>query len=346
MSKAAILIIEDSEEVRENLSEILELYGYEVTSAPNGLEGVKAAINKPPDLILCDVMMPELDGYGVLNLINENPVVRGTPFIFITAKSETEDIRRGMNLGADDYITKPFYKDELLNVITTRLKKAEGRGSADAAVHLFNPEHGYDLLISTIEEQSETISLGQGQTIAREGDLARHLYYMVSGNAHCVARHDYGRDFILNSFYSGDLLGLVCLLEGTRLNYSIKAMSDEVKIKRIERQQLLELMDEQHAISHAITHLLTTRLVEQGKKLVHQAYDSVRRRTALIICELHQHNDGSSINFTRDELAQMIGTTKESVSRTISELKNGGFLEVEGRSLQVVNYSGLLEWDV
>lgn len=147
MDKTTILIIEDNEDVRENLEEILMLYGYTVLTEPNGLVGVKTAIQHPPDLILCDVMMPELDGYGVLNMLIANERTAKIPFIFVTAKIETEDIRRGMNLGADDYITKPFYKDELLNVIETRLKKAKTLSEAPpetipAPLHLSDPEGG------------------------------------------------------------------------------------------------------------------------------------------------------------------------------------------------------------
>jgi len=101
---------------------------------------VKLAIEQIPDIILCDVMMPALDGYGVLNLLQENDRTAIIPFVFITARSEKEDIRRGMNLGADDYITKPFYKDELLQVIRTRLSKAANYSSQRSRTRAEAPE--------------------------------------------------------------------------------------------------------------------------------------------------------------------------------------------------------------
>src|SRR5665811_770251 len=104
----SILLIEDNDELRENTAEILELANYKVVSAANGKLGIKAALKNKPDLIICDVMMPELDGYGVLHLINKNTELSGIPFIFLTAKSERSDLRKGMEMGADDYITKPF----------------------------------------------------------------------------------------------------------------------------------------------------------------------------------------------------------------------------------------------
>jgi len=120
-----ILVIEDNAEVRENLEEILELSGYEVLTAEDGKLGVEIALKEMPDLVLCDVMMPRLDGFGVLNILSKKSSTADIPFVFLTAKTEKSDFRRGMNLGADDYVTKPFYKDELLTVIETRLRKSE-----------------------------------------------------------------------------------------------------------------------------------------------------------------------------------------------------------------------------
>src|SRR5690349_6376579 len=119
-----ILLIEDNAEVRENTSEILELAGYDVVSAPNGKVGVDLAQKEKPDLIICDIMMPELDGYGVLHILSKKDETAGIPFIFLTAKTEKTDIRKGMNLGADDYLTKPFDDTDLLNAIEARLRKS------------------------------------------------------------------------------------------------------------------------------------------------------------------------------------------------------------------------------
>src|ERR671912_165534 len=116
-----ILIIEDNEEVRENTSEILELSNYKVFTAENGKIGVEIAKKEKPDLIVCDIMMPVLDGYGVLHLLGKNEETSGIPFIFLTAKTERGDLRKGMEMGADDYITKPFDEIELLNAIEVRL---------------------------------------------------------------------------------------------------------------------------------------------------------------------------------------------------------------------------------
>jgi DNA-binding response OmpR family regulator len=121
MKKA--LIIEDSDDIREGIAEILDLAGYQTFTAKNGRIGVDLAISHIPDIILCDIMMPELDGYGVLYLLQKNPNTATIPFIFMTAKAERADMRKGMEMGADDYLTKPFDDVELFNAIESRLRK-------------------------------------------------------------------------------------------------------------------------------------------------------------------------------------------------------------------------------
>src|SRR5690349_7281782 len=128
---ATILVIEDEPEMRRNLLTILKLEKFQATGAENGRQGVDLAKKSKPDLILCDVMMPELDGYGVLQALRQDPATVTTPFIFLTAKGEKPDIRAGMNLGADDYLTKPVGKADLLSAITARLQRQQQQAQQD-----------------------------------------------------------------------------------------------------------------------------------------------------------------------------------------------------------------------
>jgi len=119
-----ILVIEDEPEMRRNITTLLRFHDYEPVAAANGREGVGAARREKPDLILCDVMMPELDGYGVLEAVQAEASLAQTPFIFLTAKGEKDDLRSGMNLGADDYLTKPVAHADLLQAIEARLRRS------------------------------------------------------------------------------------------------------------------------------------------------------------------------------------------------------------------------------
>lgn len=135
-----ILIIEDQAPMRRNVALMLELEGYKVCTAENGRAGIEAARRQHPDLILCDVMMPELDGYGVVQTLRDDPDFENTPFIFLTAKSEKSDVRIGMNFGADDYLTKPVVRDDLLAAVQTRLARAESLQKRLADSSGFNPD--------------------------------------------------------------------------------------------------------------------------------------------------------------------------------------------------------------
>lgn len=121
--KSLVLIIEDEQDIRENISQFLNDNNFYTMEASNGREGINLAMRHKPDLIICDIMMPEIDGYGVLAMVQKNQDTSNIPFLFLSAKSSKDDIREGMNLGADDYLTKPFDFQDLLAAVNSRLKK-------------------------------------------------------------------------------------------------------------------------------------------------------------------------------------------------------------------------------
>ena len=179
-----ILLIEDNEDIRENTAEILELANYKVYSAANGKIGVQIALEQKPDLIICDVMMPELDGYGVLHLVNKNPDLIGIPFIFLTAKAERNDFRKGMEMGADDYITKPFTDIELLNAVEARFKKIDilrSNYSADekGVNNLLNDVKGFQTL-DELKESLDINTYSKKQVIYSEGKYPNKLLFIRS----------------------------------------------------------------------------------------------------------------------------------------------------------------------
>ncbi|MBE7497766.1 MAG: response regulator transcription factor [Verrucomicrobiaceae bacterium] len=135
-----ILIIEDQAPMRRNVALMLQMEGYETCVAENGRVGIEVARKERPDLILCDVMMPELDGYGVVQALRDDVAFANTPFIFLTAKSDRSDVRVGMNFGADDYLTKPVVRDDLLSAVQIRLARSDALKQRLADNSGFSPD--------------------------------------------------------------------------------------------------------------------------------------------------------------------------------------------------------------
>jgi DNA-binding NarL/FixJ family response regulator len=171
-----ILVIEDEAETRDNLVLMLEMEGFKPFSAPNGRMGVAVAKRELPDVILCDVSMPELDGYGVLEALRADEKTVSIPFVCLTAKGDKEDLRTGMNLGADDYLTKPASAEEVLSAINARLDRHyEKEQAAMAKVELkpnFDSARPLESLGLTPREAEVMLWVAQGKS---NGDIATIL---------------------------------------------------------------------------------------------------------------------------------------------------------------------------
>lgn len=171
-----ILVIEDEAETLDNLVLMLEMEGFTPLSAPNGRRGAEVALREVPDLILCDVSMPELDGYGVLERLRADERTVGIPFLFLTAKGDKRDLRRGMNLGADDYLTKPASAEEVLAAINARLDRHDEKEQAAMAKLEVKPDFEsakpLESLGLTPRESEVLLWIAQGKS---NGDIATIL---------------------------------------------------------------------------------------------------------------------------------------------------------------------------
>ena len=236
-----VLIIEDNEDILENTSEILELSNYRVFTAYNGKLGVEQALEKKPDLILCDIMMPELDGFGVLHMIQKIPELQDTPFIFLTAKTEQSDIRKGMSLGADDYIPKPFDAADLLTAVETRLKRAEltkkriaqGLQGVNELVTIM----GGDAALKEFVEGRHTDRYKKKQRIYTEGNHPVRLYYVQKGKVKIFKTNELGKDLIVRILSEGTFFGYTALLESATYKENAESLGD-AEIVGIEKKRI------------------------------------------------------------------------------------------------------------
>src|ERR1051325_11375007 len=225
-----ILLIEDNPEVRENTTEILELAGYKVTSAPNGKVGVELVQKNKPDLIICDIMMPDLDGYGVLHILSKKSETAAIPFIFLTAKTEKVDIRKGMNLGADDYLTKPFDDTDLLNAVEARLQKAQMQQklyeSTSEGLDEFIRDAKRVLDFKDLCKDKKVKLVKKKSEVFAEGDAPLNIFFLKSGSIKVFQSHPDGKELITNIYNEGDFFGYEAILEGNLYQQSAVAMVD------------------------------------------------------------------------------------------------------------------------
>ena len=335
-----ILVIEDNAEVRENLAEILELSGYEVLSAEDGKVGVEVALKELPDLVLCDVMMPKLDGFGVLNILSKKSTTADIPFVFLTAKTEKSDFRRGMNLGADDYITKPFYKDELLAVIETRLRKSEQirrkfERSENGLSAFINEARGFEEL-KKLSLERRVKHYKKRETIFEEGDYPRYLYFINSGKVKLFKTNEDGKEYIIDIVKEGDFAGHIDLIRDSKYTESASALED-TDISLIPREDFTALLHANRDVASQLIKMLANNVTEKEEQLLNLAYHSVRKRVANAILLLSDKEGEGEINILRDDLARIVGTAKESVIRMLTEFKEDGYIEILDGAIVIKN---------
>jgi DNA-binding response OmpR family regulator len=344
-----ILLIEDNKEVRENTAEILELAGYNVATAADGKKGVEQVNKKKPDLIICDIMMPVLDGYGVLHLLSKNEDTANIPFIFLTAKTERSEIRKGMEMGADDYITKPFDKIELLNAIDGRLKKAESikkeyTKNIDGLTSFIGDIAGKDA-VKRFVDGKKLSHYKKKENIYREGDLPRGMYYVNKGKVKLFKIHEVGKELIIGLMNEGDFFGYTALLSDGDYRETAQALEDS-DITFVPSEDFFKLIYNNRDVAQKFLHILTSNVSEHQDKLLELAYSSVRKRVAEALIKLHSKYEGNqpfSISFSREDLANIVGTSTESLIRTISDFKDEKLVEVKEGKIYLINDKKLRE---
>ncbi|MEZ4888077.1 MAG: response regulator [Chitinophagales bacterium] len=348
-----ILLIEDNEDVRENTAEILELANYHVLTATNGKEGVMKAKEHLPDLIICDIMMPELDGYGVLHILSHDAKTATLPFIFLTAKTEKNDLRKGMNMGADDYITKPFEELDLLDTIKRRLEKADMLvqkydDTEDAVFRgFYNPQKVREIL-QTIADEHKKLSVSTKYMLFHEDSYPCYLYYIIQGRVKTYKTNEDGKEIISAIYQTGDFFGYRSLFGDRKYEGSAMSLEDS-EIVLIPKTIFLELVNKNQHIAKFFITLLTNSLEQQEKRLLNLAYDSVRKRVTdalLHFCKQYapdnfKENQRISLDISREDLANWVGTSKETLIRTLSDLKQEKIIVTKGRYITVLNQAKL-----
>lgn len=343
----SILVIDDNRDIRENTAEILELAGYKTFTAENGKKGVEAALKETPSLIICDIMMPELDGYGVLHLLKKNPGTENIPFIFLTAKTERSDLRKGMEMGADDYITKPFDDIELLKAVEVRMKKTliaetEYPSSPEGISGFFNDIKNTG--IQNLSDNYEIETYHKKQHLYTQGKRPRFLYYLVNGKVKGYKTNEDGKEYISDLYNSGDFIGYNPLIR--EINYEDSAMAlEDAEVLQIPREDFLKMIYTDMNIASAFIRIMSNNVKEKEERLLQIAYGSLRKRIAKALIEIQNkfsgENPQDSISISREDIAHYVGTATESLIRTLSDFKAEKLIEIKGTNIFIKNVENL-----
>ncbi|MCT4628903.1 response regulator [Winogradskyella sp.] len=343
-----VLLIEDDTILRENTAELLEILNFEVITAPNGKLGLKSIHSNLPDIIVCDIMMPELDGYEVLKEVSKSNNTKHIPFIFLSAKTEHKDVRKGMNLGADDYITKPFTEDELVSAIKSRLAKASILKDQGQQVNVNNYSEKDELtsindLKNFFDDYGKEYHFNKDQIIYREGDHANYIYLIKKGVVKCHKLDDKGKELATSLYKEDNLFGYTSFTHNLPHKETATAIQ-ETELAGLSILQLSEILDKNNKVAVALIDHLTDDLSEVKEQLLQMAYSSVNKKTANTILQFAERinqKPNDPIKISRNDLASVAGVATETLIRTLTSFKNKGLIISEGRNIVIKDIEGL-----
>lgn len=342
-----IAVIEDHAEMADNICSILRLASYEVAHASNGKTGVELVRKFHPDLILCDILMPELDGFGVLHILSKDTETAKIPFIFLTALADKSDFRAGMNLGADDYITKPFDSLDLLKVIETRLKRNEllrstsSENTEDESAFFSLTHELKDL--QKLSENRPIKSYRKKDIVFMEGQVPNDLYFIEKGKVKTYKVNYDGKELITGISQKGEFLGFIPLLEDKPYHESAEVLED-ARIIMIPKSDFISLIYSSKDFARKFIRLISNNVDEMEDRLLDLAYQSVRQRVASALLKLSERitdRADEMIVIARKDISGIVGTATESLNRTLADFRDEGLIEITAKGLKILNQAKL-----
>ena len=343
-----VLLIEDDAIIRENTAELLELSNFNVITAPNGKIGVELVKRDTPDIVVCDIMMPELDGYGVIEALSKNNDTKYIPFIFLSAKTERTDVRKGMDLGADDYITKPFTEEELISAIESRLAKAailrDERNNQNESV----PENEDEIktlndLKNFFDDNGEVFNFKKDEVIYNEGYNSNLIYLVIKGVVKSYKLDEKGKELVTALYKEDDLFGYTSFTQNIPYQETTKAIKN-LELVGISKSNLTNVLANNHTVTLELLELLNDNLTGVKDQLLQMAYSSVNKKTAITILKFAEKlntKPEEPIKISRNDLASVAGIATETLIRTMSNFKKQGIIAIEGRNIRILDIQKL-----
>lgn len=340
-----ILLIEDDEVLREDIAEILQLSNYVVITAPDGKTGIEKSIQERPDLIICDVVMPGLDGFGVIHVLSRHPDTFAIPFVFLTGKNDQSDLRKGMGMGADDYLIKPINETDLLNTVEVRLQKAEAikrnvvpnKNGVSKFIQQVKGMDSHDLL----SNERDIHRYKKRHVLYSDGLRPSTVYFVISGKVKEYLINEDGKELITNMYTKGDFIGYTPILQDISYTETAQVIED-AELMLIPKSDFLQLIYNDRQVAKQFISLLTHNIREKEERLLNLAYNSLRKKVATGIIEVidkfQEKKEGKLVvDMSRDDLANVVGSAQESMIRTLKEFKTENLIEIKDGSIIILN---------
>lgn len=344
--KRKILVIQPNEKIADFISEVLTQANYRVFIASTGKKGIVLAKKNLPNLIICDVILPKLEGFDVLQIVSTITEFKGIPFILITENYAIEDIRKGIFLGATDFLRKPVEKEELLKVVEDRLKRTEvfeknrlpQKLKKPIPFNFFENNNLAKLLIN-----KPLITYSRGELIYFSQNKINHFYVIKEGFVKTYVSNASGKEFITNFYGDNNYFGYSTIFNKNAELESAKAIT-KTQLYIISKSELLNILVNNHTVIYGFIEFLTSEINRYHEKFALVSYGSVREKTAqtLIYLQTNFPNYFSSyIKLKRKDLANFAGIAKETLIRTLHDFNTEKLIKITKNGIKILNITKL-----
>ncbi len=348
MERSRILIIEEDAQTRYKIDEIFSLAKYEVITASSGREGVELCRMHTIDLILCGADMKEMDGFGVLGLLNKFVETAGIPFMFLIGQNQHAHIRRAMEMGAEGFLLVPFNDAELLNTVQIRLRKKKSQHELfkkdlfELQQFTYRPDDLYELhhVIKALPARQ----IKKKHVVYYEREWPKGIYMVVSGKIKTFVKDEQGRELITGIFLPNDYFGLQAVLND--VNRETAEAMEASEIIFMPSSMVDELLMKYPKIARQFMHILVQYIHNRDTQLIQLGYYSVRKRVAEIIVKLsnriNSDQEMGRLTISRSDLAAVAGIASETLSRVLSDLKAQGIINKDDNEIVILKSEALM----
>ena len=345
--KRKILVIESNQEIALFISDILKEANYTVYIASTGKKGIILTKKYMPNLIICDVELSKLEGFEVLQIISTRIEFKAIPFILITENYAIEEIRKGIFLGASDFLSKPIQKDELLKIVNDRLKRAEAFDKKDNSVILLKKTKPFNFFennkLTTLLINRPILTYLKGDLIYFSQNKINNFYVIKEGFVKTYVTNTSGKEFISNFYGDNNFFGHSTLFNKNSDLESAKALT-KTQLYIISKNELINMLVNNHTVIYGYIEFLTAEINKYEQKLSLVSYGSVREKTAQTLIYLQTNFPNlfnSHIKLKRKDLANFAGIAKETLIRTLHDFNTEKLIKISKTGIKILNINKL-----